>query len=88
MFVRVYKFIFSRRIWNERQNKTKIFSIISKTGSIKKIYFVVCGKYTEFNLKTLKYHTFNKTHLFILLFTASVAVKMKRSLKKKNQLRD
>ena len=37
------------------------------------------------NWKTLKYHTFLKQKLFFLLFTVSVAMKMKKHLKKKNQ---
>ena len=37
------------------------------------------------NWKTLKHHTFLKQKLFFLLFTVSVAMKMKKHLKKKNQ---
>ena len=38
------------------------------------------------SLKTLKY-TFSKNHKFFLLFAISVKMKMKKYLKKKNQLR-
>ena len=39
------------------------------------------------NLKTLKYDTFSKKKQSFLLFAVGVAGKMKRYLKKKNQLR-
>ena len=40
------------------------------------------------NVKTLKYHVFEKKKKkTFLLFVVSVAIKIKRNLKKKNQLR-
>ena len=39
------------------------------------------------NLKALKYHRSSKKHYFILLFAVTVEMKMKKYLKKKNQLR-
>ena len=39
------------------------------------------------NLKTLKYHIFSIKHEFFVLFVINVVVKMKKYLKKKNQLR-
>ena len=39
------------------------------------------------NLGSLKNRTFPKKHYFFLLFAVSVRMKMKRSLKKNNQLR-
>ena len=39
------------------------------------------------NLKALKYHIFSIKHEFFLSFVINVAVKMKKHLKKKNQLR-
>ena len=57
-----------------------MFSVIKK---IKKLYWVICGKYR--NLKNLKYHTSQKKRQFFLLFAVSARMKMKKYLKKKNQ---
>ena len=50
-FVRLYKFIFSKRIQKEWENNTKIFSITKKV-KMKVFYCVICGKYRK--LKHLK----------------------------------
>ena len=39
------------------------------------------------NLKSLEYHIFVIKHYFFLLFITSAEMKMKRYLKKKNQLK-
>ena len=52
---------------------------------MKKNFCVICGKYKK--LKALKYHTFLKKHYFFLLFAVNVRMKMKKYLKKNNQLR-
>ena len=39
------------------------------------------------NLKTLNYHSYSKNYQFFLLFSVTAAMKMKKCLKKKNQLR-
>ena len=52
---------------------------------IKKVFGIMCNKYTE-NLKTLKYHAFSKKKYFFLLIVVSMVKKMKRYLNKKNQL--
>ena len=51
---------------------------------MKKIYFVVCGNHRQ--LKKPKYHTSSKKYQFFLSFAVSVKIKMKKYLKKKNQL--
>ena len=45
------------------------------------------SKVSRENLKTLKGQTFSKKHKLFLLFATCVAMKMKKYLKKKNQLR-
>ena len=55
---------------------------------MKKLYCVTCGKYGKFekfeNLKNIIH--FQKNYFF-LLFAASARMKMKKFLKKENQLR-
>ena len=53
--------------------------IIIKKVNMKKIYFVICGKYRKFNDPKISY-IFEKT-----VFAVSVAMKIKKYLKKKNQ---
>ena len=61
----------------------KIFLVNSKKVKINKIYCVVCGKYRKFKNSKMPYILQKTVHSII----CSVAVKMKRYLKKKNQLR-
>ena len=53
---------------------------------MKKYIGLFAGKYRKL-LKVLKCDTFSKKHLFFLLFAVKVKMKMKKYLKKKNQLR-
>ena len=62
-----------------------MFSIDSKKIKIK-IYIVLFLVNIDV-LKTLKYHTFLKKYESLPLFAENLEVKMKRYLKKKNQLR-
>ena len=50
-----------------------------------KNYIALFAVSTE-NLKNLKYHISWKKHYFFLLFAVSTIMKMKKYLKKKNQL--
>ena len=85
-FVRMYQFIFSCRIWNKWQNDSKEFLINAEKDKEKKIYYIVCvcGKYEKFR-NSKKIICFWKIVSFFYI-AVRVAVKMKRYLKKKNQL--
>ena len=52
---------------------------------MKKLYCVICSKYRKF--ESLKYHKFQKKNQVFLIFEVSVKMKMKKYLKKKNQLK-
>ena len=52
---------------------------------MKKLYCVICGKYRKFEKPKISY-VFEK-HEFFLLLAVSARMKMKKYLKKKNQLR-
>ena len=52
---------------------------------MKKLYCVICGKYRKFKNPKIPY-ILEKTLIFVL-FAVSVKMKMKKYLKKKNQLR-
>ena len=54
---------------------------MTKKFNIKKIYVSIE------NSKIIKYHTFSKKHGLFLLFRVSEEMKMKKYLKKENQLR-
>ena len=69
-------------IMRRRINNTKIFSITKKNEKKYITFFVVSMK----NFKNLKYYTFQKKHQF-LFFAVSARMKMKKILKKKNQLK-
>ena len=58
---------------------------MTKKAKMKKNYCIICRK--KKNVKILKYHIFSKKTLIFYLFVIGVAVKMKRHLKKKNQLK-
>ena len=45
-----------------------------------------CSKYRKLKKKPVRYHAFSKRQLF-LLFVVDAAMKIKRYLKKENQLR-
>ena len=66
---------------NDKCNNTKIFSIIKK---MEILYWVICGKYRTFEKLKIPY-LLEKT--LPLLFAGSVKMKMKKYLKKKNQLK-
>ena len=53
---------------------------------MKKIYCIVCGKYRKSKNPKIPY-IFKKTLLCSFVFALCVTVKMKRYLKKKNQLK-
>ena len=52
---------------------------------MRKIYCPQCRKYKELN--KLKYHVFVSKYYFFLVFEKSVEMKMKKYLRKKNQLK-
>ena len=62
----------------------KTFSITKKVN-MKKLYCVICGKYKKFRNPKISY-VFVK-HQYFLLFAGSARIKMKKYLKKQDQLR-
>ena len=52
---------------------------------MKKLYCLICGKYRKFVKPKFSYLLGNTS--FFLLFAVSVKMKMKKYLKKKNQLK-
>ena len=52
---------------------------------MKKLYCVICGKYRKFEKPKISYIL--EKHYFFLLFVVNVKMKMKKYLKKRNQLR-
>ena len=53
----------------------------------KKLLCFLWWKFSAENLKSVKYHTFSKKHLFFPLFAVSLRTKMKNYLKKNNQMK-
>ena len=53
---------------------------------MKKVYGVICGKYRKFKNPKISF-IFGKLSFFFLLFSVITTMKMKKYLKKKNQLR-
>ena len=56
------------------------------TNIFNKIFYILSFVVSKENLKNIKYHIFWKNHSFYY-FAVSVKMKMKKYLKKKNQLR-
>ena len=54
---------------------------------MKKLYRKVQKMASTENLKFLEYHTYSKKHQFFLLFAVNGKMKMKKYLKKRNELR-
>ena len=63
---------------------TKIFSVTKKV-KMRKLYCVICGKYRKFKNPKISY-IFDNT-LVVSITYISTKMKMKKHLKKKNQLR-
>ena len=53
---------------------------------MKKVYGVICGKYRKFKNPKISF-IFGKLSFFFLLFSVITTMKLKKYLKKKNQLR-
>ena len=56
----------------------------TKKVEMKKIYYIICGKYRKFKNPKISY-VFKKQ--FVLLFAVSTSKKMKKYLKMKNRSR-
>ena len=53
---------------------------------MKKLYCVICSKYSKFEKPKISY-LLEKTLVLVILFAVSVKMKMRKYLKKKNQLK-
>ena len=53
---------------------------------MKKLGCVICGKYSKFEKPKISY-LLEKTLVLVILFAVSVKMKMRKYLKKKNQLK-
>ena len=72
---------------NDYEMNDKIIQKYFQSNFKMKKKFIVLFVVNMKNLETLKHHIFSKKHQSFLLFAASVTVKKKRYLKKKNQLK-